>query len=434
MPWNQYMPREWDGANPKQELFLSCNAPDVFMGGAAGGGKSYSLVLSALQYFHIKGYSALLLRRTFPQLEQSRGIIPLLREMLAGTGATYRGQEHRFYSKEGATITCSYIANDADLMNHQGGAHHFIGFDEGTQFTEYQLRYMFSRLRKDTESTIPLRLRVTSNPGGPGHEFVKARYILKHGVKDRITIRASLSDNPFIDKESYLRSMSELDPTTRAQLLNGDWDARRGGGFFKREWFSIVDELPAGLRMVRYWDLAATEKREDNDPDYTAGALMGSHKGKYYIADIRRVRESPGDVEALIRHTAEADGKAVPIWIEREGGASGKSLISYYQRQMAGWTLRGDDKPKVKDVKITRASPLASQAEAGNVCVVRAQWNPALFDEMESFPDVAHDDQIDAISGAFSKLTQTGGVLAWMKEQAERLDGENRKEITDAHG
>jgi predicted phage terminase large subunit-like protein len=173
--------------------------------------------------------------------------------------------------------------------------------------------------------------------------------------------------------------------------------APRSGGMFKREWFEIVAALPAGLRRVRYWDMAASA-----EGDWTAGVLMSMDPaGSIYIEDVARIQGTPGTVEKLIVQTAALDGPQVQVWMEQEPGASGVNLISYYARVLAGYGFHGN---RASGDKITRADPLASQAEVGNVKILRGYWNPAFLEELALFPKGRHDDQVDGASGAFAML------------------------------
>lgn len=178
--------------------------------------------------------------------------------------------------------------------------------------------------------------------------------------------------------------------------------APRGGGMFKRHWFAIVDAAPAEAKSARYWDMAATAESTGADPDWTVGAKAALLDGVYYITDIRRVRASPLGVEKLVCQTAELDGIKTEIGMEQEPGASGKSVIDHYARTvLLGFAFRGD---RVSGAKIERANPLSAAAEAGNVKLVRGDWNKDFLDEIEIFPNGAHDDQVDAVTGAFHAL------------------------------
>ena len=221
-------------------------------------------------------------------------------------------------------------------------------------------------------------------------------------------VPAAISDNPYLDQAEYEGSLAELDPTTRQQLLAGDWDTLPPGDVFKREWFagkSIArDALPPNMKLVRFWDTAATEPSATNrDPDYTAGVLMGRDDatGRFYLVDVSRFRQGPGETKGRIIAEAGFDGRAVTVGIEEEGGASGKFAAEDMVRALAGFIVKPT---RATGDKVTRARPLASQAQAGNVYYVEADWNRAFFDELVAFPGVAHDDQVDAASGSFNAL------------------------------
>lgn len=393
---NPYIPVE---PTKKQAEFLLGRGKEAFYGGAAGGGKSYALLMSALMYVAYPQYSALLLRRTFPELSQRNGLMDIARQWLSGTDAKPSDQGRVWTFPSGATLAFGYLENENDKYRYQGSEYQFIGWDELTQFTESQYLYLFSRLRRAVDNPVPERMRSASNPGGLGHQWVKERFIEPvSSDTGRVYIPSKLRENPYLDRESYEVNLANLDAVTRAQYLDGNWDIQAAGNFFKHQWFGIVDSYPQAVRKVRYWDMAASK-----DGDYTVGALVGLLKGVYYILDIRRVRETPGQVELLIKQTAELDGRDVPVRTEEEGGSSGPVVTHHYATQvLVGWDYRGI-KP-LKD-KATRASPFSSAAEHGNVKIVRGAWNNALLDELTLFPEGAHDDQVDAVSGAIGQLS-----------------------------
>ena len=175
--------------------------------------------------------------------------------------------------------------------------------------------------------------------------------------------------------------------------------APRGGGLFKREWFPVVQAIPAGCKMVRGWDLAATAS---DDAAWTAGCLMArAMDGRFYIADMRRIQGTPSDVERLLVTTASQDGRSVKGSIPQDPGQAGKAQSQYLIRQLAGFTYHAT--PESGD-KETRALPLAAQAEAGNVALLAGTWNQAFLDEIANFPVGKFKDQVDATTRAFSEL------------------------------
>jgi len=175
------------------------------------------------------------------------------------------------------------------------------------------------------------------------------------------------------------------------------------GGFFKREWFKITDRpFPPDAYRCRYWDKAATA----GGGDWTTGVLLASKDGQYCIEDVVHVQYSPKDVQAVIRSTAQQDGPNVRIRMEQEPGSSGVEVIDLYARRiLQGYDFRPD---KVTGPKDIRAGPLSAALENGNVSILRASWNRDYIQEFCEFPLGAHDDQVDATSGAFRELTDTG--------------------------
>ena len=367
--------------------------------------------MGALQHVSVPRYSAVIFRRSYADLCKAGALIDRSLEWLNKTDAKWDGQNHTWTFPSTAKLSFGYIENDRDVYHHQSAEYQYEGFDELTQFTEFQYRYMISRLRRLENSSVPLRMRSASNPGNIGHDWVKQRFMIEGIEHERMYVPAKLPDNPFLDQVEYVKSLMELDPITKRQYLDGDWTARHGGNIFLREWFKIVAEAPAELKLVRYWDMAATEPKPNTDPDHTVGALVGEQNGTYYILDVRRVRSSPPMVEALIKQTAQLDPQGTRTFMEQEPGSSGVAQIDYYARQvLQGFSFWGI---KSTGPKAERAVPVSSASEAGNVKLKLASWNGAFLDEFEGFPQGAHDDIVDAVSGAFLQLRVKGDVRAW---------------------
>lgn len=178
----------------------------------------------------------------------------------------------------------------------------------------------------------------------------------------------------------------------------------REGGMFKRSWFEVVDAAPATTKRVRRWDIAATDSTEASDPDYTVGLRLSEKDGIYYVEHIVRDRVSPAGVERMIRNTASTDGRAVRIVIPQDPGSAGKAYANALIRALAGYVVRAERETGSKE---QRAEAVAAQAEAGNVKLVRGDWNEAFLEEVGMFPGGAHDDQVDTLSGAFAALLTT---------------------------
>jgi predicted phage terminase large subunit-like protein len=374
---------------------------------------SVALLMAALQYVDYPHYTALLLRKSYADLSLPGALMDKAAQWLGGTAAKWRAETKSWVFPSGSSITFGYLDTAQDKYRYQSSEFQFIGFDELTQFQESDYRYMFSRLRRCEGSDIPIRMRAASNPGNIGHVWVQQRFMVERN-DDRVFLPARIEDNPYLDRVEYEKTLQELDPITRLQLLNGDWSARQSGNKFRREWFEIVDEAPVDCQWVRRWDMAATEAKPGKDPDYTVGCLMGKSSSRtLYIKDVRRLRGTPGACEALVRQTAEIDGRDVAIRMEQEPGSSGVKVIDDYTRRvLMGYDFRGIPSTGNKEV---RANPLASQAEAGNVKLVKGPWIGAFLDEVELFPLGGHDDQVDAASGALLDLTSEPEVsIGWI--------------------
>jgi len=174
------------------------------------------------------------------------------------------------------------------------------------------------------------------------------------------------------------------------------------GGLFKPEKLKIAEFMPQGLTMARGWDLAATEEAQGKKPDWTAGALVGRDDlGQIYICHISRFRGSPLAVEQALLTTAAMDGYEVPISGPQDPGQAGKAQAFGFIQKLAGYDV--EFTPETGS-KATRAAPLAAQVEAGNVFMVRGEWNQAFVDELRMFPNGSFDDQVDACSRAFHRL------------------------------
>jgi predicted phage terminase large subunit-like protein len=175
------------------------------------------------------------------------------------------------------------------------------------------------------------------------------------------------------------------------------------GALFRIARLRLQDHAPPIERAVRAWDLAATSELGARDPDWTVGVkLARTSDGEFVILDIVRLRGDPATVEEAIRATARADGPGVAIGLPQDPGQAGRAQVLYLARRLAGHTVHTS--PETGS-KLTRATPLASQVNAGNLVVLRAPWTPILLEELQDFPHGEKDDQTDALSRAFAMLT-----------------------------
>lgn len=378
--------------------------------------------MASLQFVDIPGYSAILFRRTYADLSLPGALIDLSKQWLqpfVQSGEVRWSEKEKVYKfPSGATLSFGYLESENDKYRYQGSAFQFIGFDEVTQISPDNYRYLFSRLRKDKSLNVPLRVRATTNPGGLYSDFYYNRFFVEGEENGRIFIAAGIDDNKYLDAEQYREALKELDPVTRAQLEDGNWNVREAGDVFDRHWFQIVpaDSLPLTAPCVRFWDLASIDpkkrkkkSRGKDNPDWTVGFKMRSSQGMYIIDDIIRVQKKPNEIENLIRTTAEFDGHSCCIEMEQEPGSSGAITIDHYARNVLpdfnfkGVTSTGS--------KVERARNASSAAQAGRILVSNQCRNiTAFFDELDTFPYGAHDDTIDGLSGAVAHFRGPTGT------------------------
>jgi len=459
-----------------QTEFLRTPADICVYGGAAGGGKTVGLILEPLRHVgRVANFTAVFFRRTTPQITNPGGLWDESQNFYPRLGGTphLRAQEWRW--PRGGKIKFSHLQLATTVYDWQGAQITLICFDELTHFTAHQFFYLLSRNR----STCGVRpyVRATCNPDADSWvaEFLAwwidqdtglpiperagvLRYFIR--VSEKIVwanrpedliqhlprpealppgvdpprpisvtfIPASVFDNPALLQVNpeYFAWLLSLPLLERERLLGGNWKIRPAAGlYFKREWCALVDAVPSDLDIVRYWDLAATEKTELNDPDWTVGIKLGrDQNGGYWLLDVVRARVNPGDVERLLLNTATHDGKRVRVGFGKDPGQAGKSQALHLVRSLSAFTVTpaaesGD--------KLTRFGPFSAQCRAGNVKILRGPWSEDLFRVLEGFPDLAHDDEVDACSGALEMLNpdmKGAGIYEFYRQKAEELRAE----------
>lgn len=464
---NPYVPH-WP--TPPQQMFLGLHLHhpkarvfEALYGGAAGGGKSNAILSAAAQFVHVPGYAALILRRTFQDLALPGAIMDRAMAWWRPRGVHWNGERKTFTFPSGATVTFGYMQHEHDHLQYQGSEIQFCGWDELTQFPrESQYRYVsLSRVRRKAGVQVPPRALSASNPGGPGHSWVKARFVgdQEAGVPGlHPYVPARIVDNPHLDRETYLAGLRDLHPTVRAQLEDGDWRAREPGDYFRAEWFGplldpAVDTWPSrDCVRIRWWDLAASEKP---DAARTAGCRMARHRsGVRAIEHCRAFRATPGKRDDLIVQTAKADGHGVVVGLEIEGGSGGPAQFEALAKRLRseGFKVVGA-RPRVGAPDLTdrekatmirqpgqakgkegRADPVASCLERGyqrrgecantggpwwgadvgrtldeqrdGLRLFAGPWTQDFLDELEGFPPENDGlcDQVDATSGAWAWL------------------------------
>lgn len=417
-----------------QRRFLNSAADIAIYGGAAGGGKSFALLLEPLRHIHRTGFTAVTFRRTSEEVRMAGGLWEESLTLYHGQGGKPRENQLDWRFPAGSSIRFENLDANTYKQTYQGGQFAFIGFDELTHFTEEQFFYLLSRNRSGC-GCKPY-VRATCNPDASSwvKDFIspwlkgevadgEVKWMLRRdGViqwvpegtpeaKSVTFIRARLSDNKILMAKDpgYLANLLSQSTLDRERLLEGNWDIVESGNLFKQPWFKIIDEAPELDQWVRCWDLATSVKES---ADYTAGALVGLDSNHdIIIRDVVHFKAEWPDAAKRIAATSEADGENVSVGVEVFGAQLG--LFQDLIRNAMGSHRVPVEARKPAGDKRQKASVWASRAEHGLVKLVRGPWNTSFISECVAFtgePNKGHDDQVDAVSLAVDLLyTRRGG-------------------------
>lgn len=248
---------------PKQAVFLSLDCKEAFYGGAAAGGKSEALLMGALQYVHVPGYAALILRKDTQRLRLAGGLAHRAGQWLLGSGAKWRELDRTWTIPtlgEPATISFGYLKGRGDRYRYGSSEYQYIAFDELTEFREDDYLFLFSRLRRRKDLAVPLRMRSASNPGNIGHAWVLRRFISPEAFAGGVSkdvhwngpiayVPARIADNPAIDEAEYRETLSHLPALERERLMNGDWSVREEG-LIRAAWLKRYEVCGARLTIL----------------------------------------------------------------------------------------------------------------------------------------------------------------------------------------
>tara|TARA_X000001036_G_C20691922_1_gene809670 strand:- start:2798 stop:4708 length:1911 start_codon:yes stop_codon:yes gene_type:complete len=344
-----------------QTEFLASSEREVLFGGAAGGGKSYSLLADPLRYFHNSNFNGLILRRTNDELREliwkSRELYPL-----AYPGAKWQEKKSQWVFPSGAKLWLTYLERDEDVLRYQGQAFSYIGFDELTQHpTPFSWNYMRSRLRT-TDPELPVFMRATTNPGGPGHQWVKQMFIDPSPANKpfvatdmetkqpmvfpdthekagkplfyRRFIPATLKDNPYLyDEGTYEANLLSLPEMQRRQLLDGDWSIAEGAAF---------SEFRANIHTTEPFEIP-TDWRRFRSCDYGYSSFSAVH---WFAIDPAFSTLYVYRELYLSKHTGRDLAKAVLA-------AEGSEPIDYGILDSSCWHNRGQLGPSIAEEMIS---------------------------------------------------------------------------------
>ena len=441
-----------------QIKFLSTPADICIYGGAAGGGKTYALLLENLRHINNPEFRAITFRRNANQINAPGGLWDTANSIYPFVGGLpKKSPKYHFEFPSKAVLTFAHLERYTDALSYQGSQIPLINFDEVTHFEESVFWYILSRNR--STSGVKPYVRATTNPdpdsfvakliewwidqdtgyaiqersgilkyfvriegeliwGSTKEELIKQGIVPEH-IKSLTFIASSLYDNRILTKADpgYIATLKALPLVEQERLLNGNWKIRPAAGlFFKRsqvtDW---LDEVPSDVVMwIRSWDLAATDtKTATKNTAYTAGLMIGKRKnGKYVIADAVKARESADGVRKMILTTARMDYekyKTKKIRLPQDPGQAGKDQAESYAKLLSGFSVTFERETGSKE---TRAEPLAAQWQAGNVQIVKGSWNEMLITEYEGFPESAIKDLVDAGAGGFNVIEKKNVSIA----------------------
>ncbi len=442
--------RVFGPCSEKQRLILMDDTTDLLLcGGGAGGGKSHTCLTKALKYINDPNARVMILRRSYPNLKLSGGLIDESKKIYSHFDGDYRIQPMMWVFSNGATI--QFAAVPDDLMEWQGLQATNILIDEAAEWTEEEVLFLFSRLR-GADYRGHINITMTCNPSRESflYEWVKysldddgiplagtediIRYFinvsskvyfansveelwLTHGQplglvrlgegevpekgvsyfepKSFRFIPLTIYDNPIILKNNrgYLSSLLSQPRVNQLRYLHGSWTARpEGSGRFRREWVDFVDHPPARvLGRRRSWDFAASVPTETNPkPDWTAGVKISrGADGYYYIEHVERFQKLSDGVIKTVVEVAKQDittDQNIKVTIPKDPGAGGKAANSFYLRTLAENGIYAKSiQISGHNGKLNRFLPFCTLAEAGWVRVVRGDWNEAWLTELELF-------------------------------------------------
>lgn len=451
------------------------------MGGAAGGGKTFSLMIEPLRYIDkVPGFGAVIFRRSYPEITNLGGLWDEANMWYGNFGAKANITRLDFaFPPFNNRVRFSHLQYEATALEWKGAQIPLLEFDQLETFEESQFFYLLSRNR----STCGVRpfVRATANPepnwlgeflswwispdgyanmerAGKLRYFIRKNETLVWGDTREELIRdnpgflpksvtfipSTIYDNQILmDKDpDYLANLMAQSTIDRERLLGdpirgGNWKIKpSAGNIFNKEWYEIVNDVPKGGIECRYWDFAATEKtyaKKKNDPDFTASVLMRYVNGTFFIIDCVAQQIAPKDIDQLFYDVtmqdmlrSTNDGTLYSCRWELEPGSA-----SIRESRRLTMLLSNVDASSVRKTgdKLTEWKPLSAQSRIGNVKLLQGEWNQEWLYHMHGQPDLKHDDIADASAGAYNEIsTPKGADLLFLNNKSVIEEEQNAEE------
>ncbi len=414
----------WSPQPGPQTALLTCPIEDILYGGARGGGKTDGFLGKWLMRSQVYGgkCKGLFVRRSMPELDE---VIGRSQEIFTPLGALWKAQKSTWVMPNGAILRLRSLERDADAGKYQGHSYTDVYIDEGGNFPNPDPIDKLNATLRNPHG-IPSSFNVSANPGGPGHEWIKKRYIdpaplgMKPVIDDssnakRIYIPSRLEDNRLLmdGDPGYIARLKKSGPPWLVQAwLMGDWNATPEGGLIKAQWFKRYNVLPSEfLRVIQSWD-TAYKPEQVNDPSVCT--TWGETRHGWYLLDVFRERM---EYPALKRAAASLYEAWRPQGVLIEDKGSGQSLIQELRQGVAV----GQTKVRIPVIpidtkginKVDRLIAVSSLFEAGMVYLPEVSpWTLDYEIEMTIFPLAPHDDQVDS----------TSQFLKWAHENSASFD------------
>lgn len=361
---------------------------------------SSALLMDLLQHVDQPRYAGLALRRTYVDLSRPGALMDRAADWLRPTGAQWSEAKKTWRFPSGATISFGHLETEADKYNYQGAELQRICFDELTHFSETQYLFLQTRLRRANGIKVVPSSRAGSNPGGLGHDWVFKRFIDPNTADPTVQfVPAKVRDNPHVDAEEYLRTLSKVDATTRAQLAEGIWVRDSGGQLhsFDRA-RNLVTELPPLPHGVEWSYALGVDLGSSSLVPTTAFVVVAWHQHEHavYVAlSFDRSGMNTGDIaEQILELSHSFDFERIVV----DQGGLGQMIISDLAQR---WSIPAEPVQKVNKLGHRRLLNSALQrkelriVESTNEALIlellSLQWNAAGTDCQAGQPDHLSD-------------------------------------------